>query len=151
MKKHKIIYDYDNMYLGNGTNISYEMTFEATIFCPMTFESYPLDSHNCYFMLGSYSHYEANVNVKLYFLNFNISNQVSLLDYSPQVYPLPKSMEKYIDREMMTYARAGCLIRLERNIIKYIVNHYIPSGLLVIVSWVSFNVQEKKKNFAIIN
>ena len=42
IKKHKFIYDFDGIFLGNDTEIDYEITFEVRIYCPMEFESYPL-------------------------------------------------------------------------------------------------------------
>ena len=42
------------------------------------------DSHYCYFKLGSFSYDASLVTFTLDQLGFDLSNQVSLLDYSPQ-------------------------------------------------------------------
>ena len=41
------------------------------------------------------------------------------------------------NEKIILYA-AGFEIRLKRNLQKYIMNFYIPSGLMVTVSWVRF-------------
>ena len=41
-------------------NILYSQATTITFYCPMDFKSFPLDSHNCVFKLGSYS-YNDNV------------------------------------------------------------------------------------------
>ena len=113
------------------------MVFESAIYCPMKFESYPLDKHECHFMLGSYSFDDRFMDFKLDSSDiFQIENQVSNLDYAPSVRSLPKS-KQFKSYGSLNYSITGCEIRLERNIKQYIVNYYIPSGLLVMVSWVN--------------
>ena len=60
----------------------------------MTFESYPIDSHICYFMLGSYSYDENVLNFTLNQLEFDVTNQVSLLDYFIKVRPLSRKYQR---------------------------------------------------------
>ena len=113
------------------------MVFESAIYCPMKFDSYPLDQHTCHFMLGSYSFDDRFMYFKMDNNSSDIQlNQVSNLDYTPSVRSLPKS-KQFKPYGSMNYSIAGCEIRLERNIKQYIVNYYIPSGLLVMVSWVN--------------
>ena len=62
-------------------------------------------------------------------------NMVSSLDYSVEITELIKS--KQIQEYGSTkYSVVGCGIRLDRNLRKYIMNYYVPSGLLVTASWV---------------
>ena len=80
------------------------------------------------------------MNFKLAVLDFDATRQVSLLDYTPSIYQLPDNLEKWNqtgDSSEIFYT-TGFEIRLERNIQKYIMNYYMPSGLMVTVSWVSF-------------
>ena len=148
--------------------VTYNVELEVDIYCPMTFESYPIDSHICYFMLGSYSYDENVLNFTLNQLEFDVTNQVSLLDYFIKVRPLSKKYQRLkhgygalqhkrtgsdgsssicsssigfdaswsrllLNPSLLT----GCEIILERHLKKYIINYYIPSGLLVMVSWVN--------------
>ena len=101
----------------------------------MRFESYPLDSHVCDFLISSWIYSEDVLNLTMNSLTFDAENQVSLLDYKPEVRDLAKSKQRkyYVD----TYWRiAGFEIVLHRNVHKYIANYYIPTGFLVLVSWV---------------
>ena len=101
----------------------------------MRFESYPLDSHVCDFLVSSWIYSEDVLNLTMSSLTFDAENQVSLLDYKPEVRYLAKSKQRkyYVD----TYWRiAGFEIVLHRNVHKYIANYYIPTGFLVLVSWV---------------
>ena len=74
--------------------VTYNVELEVDIYCPMTFESYPIDSHICYFMLGSYSYDENVLNFTLNQLEFDVTNQVSLLDYFIKVRPLSKKYQR---------------------------------------------------------
>ena len=117
----------------------YDVSFEAVIYCKMRFESYPLDSHVCDFLLSSWIYSEDVLNLTMNSLTFDAENQVSLLDYKPEVRDLAKSKQRkyYVD----TYWRiAGFEIVLRRNVHKYIANYYIPSGFLVVVSWVCLSI-----------
>ena len=55
----------------------------------------------------------------------------------PQVTRLPDNKKLWIEVGPLTWYSTGCEIRLDRNVKKYLINYYIPSGLLVIASWVS--------------
>ena len=41
----------ENLVLVNGTYVAYIRQIEVSIYCPMIFDNYPLDSHNCPFKL----------------------------------------------------------------------------------------------------
>ena len=97
-----------------------------------------LDSHICYFMLGSYNMdiNDLNISIASDGIDFDTAEQMSVLDYSFQVNHLPKSHKQLISWSAK-YARAGCEIKLKRRCARYIILWYVPSGLLVAVSWVS--------------
>ena len=69
-------------------------------------------------------------------LDFNISQQVSLLDYTPKINKLSDSRKFVTFDEFNYWARTGFEIQLVRNFNKYFINDYIPAGLMVTVSWV---------------
>ena len=115
----------------------YNGEYEVVIYCPMTFETYPLDSHICDFKLGSFSYDSSIINFTMGSLIFNVSKQVSLLDYSLQVIRLPDDKRKYGEHGSIFWVLVGFEIKLERYIKKYVINYYLPSGLLATVSWVS--------------
>ena len=103
----------------------------------MAFDTYPLDQHVCDFKLGSSKMDSSKINYTLSSLTFHKDEQVSLLDYTPEVHPLPDFKKLWTEYGNLTWYSTGCEIRLNRNVKKYIINYYIPSGLLVLVSWVS--------------
>ena len=104
----------------------------------MRFESYPLDSHVCDFLVSSWIYSEDVLNLTIQRLDFDAEHQVSLLDYKPEVRDLSTSKQrKFYD--IGYWSVAGFEIVLRRNIRKYIANYYIPSGFLVLVSWVIYH------------
>ena len=97
-----------------------------------------LDEQNCFFRIQDYNYPE---NVVSYFLVnedfvFNQSEQVSIMDYSIDVIP-GLSDKKQLANRKNQYSVVGFEIKLRRNLEKYLVNYYIPSALLVGMSWVS--------------
>ena len=123
----------------NVTFVVYETFLEVVFYCPMDFSTYPLDEQNCYFRIQDYNYPE---NVVSYFLVnedfvFNQSEQVSLMDYSIAVTP-GLSYKKQLANRKNQYSVIGFEIILRRNLEQYLINYYIPSALLVVMSWVSF-------------
>ena len=43
--------------------------------------------------------------------------------------------------DRMNFTNAGFDLRMTRYKMKYIINYYIPSGLFVVVSWVSVTIE----------
>ena len=63
------------------------------------------------------------------------------MDYSVDVYHLPDSRLKktfYENDSEMTHSQsfAGFEVHLKRKPNKYLQNYFVPSGLLVVISWV---------------
>ena len=71
-----------------------------------------------------------------------------MLDYLVEVNELPKSISQqcYI---IKCYSFGGFEIRLVRKTEKYVYNYFIPSGLLVVVSWVKTKKKYRKENHEI--
>ena len=82
----------------------------------------------------SNSHNISNVNLTMESLEIN--EGVNLLDYSYDV----ASVQRLFLRN---HSEIGVNIKFQRNSYKYIVNYYIPSGLLVSISWVKNNHYKK--------
>ena len=61
----------------------------------------------------------------------------SILDYDINIYPLLPQDRSYTALNM-NYSVAGFQLVLSRKASFYIVTYYLPSGLFVIVSWISF-------------
>ena len=67
-------------------------------------------------------------------LNYDEANEHSVLDFSIDVSSLKDDMLVYVSGN---YSLTGFELKLKRNSFKYLINYYLPSGLFVVVSWVS--------------
>ena len=75
-------------------------------------------------------------------ISFDAKNQIGVLDYNIGVVPLPKWKQIktfYPDDPERRHSQsfAGFEIHLARKSNKHIQNYFIPSGIMVIMSWVS--------------
>ena len=69
-------------------------------------------------------------------LEFDVMQQIARLDFTIWVKELPKHKEtiKHIGG---IYQRTGFEIKFKRKFNRYIDDYYLPSGILVVLSWVS--------------
>ena len=122
MNRNREIYLFPNNILSLWTDMVLEF------YCPMVFDNYPIDTHDCelYFRSNSYNATYVNLTME----GLEINEGVNLLDYSYDV----SSAQRLFLRN---HSEIGVNIKFQRNLYKYIVNYYIPSGLLVSISWVN--------------
>ena len=120
----------------NNTILYYVSEMEVTVYCKMNFHKYPLDSHTCGLWITSKD--PADIfKYTLDILDYHTDNQVRLLEYDFKVYG---DAVKISDGEgLKERYKVGFEISMDRKIQKYIVNHYVPSGLLVMISWVRYH------------
>ena len=71
-------------------------------------------------------------------LTYNDTLRNTILDYNVELEPLKSKDSVFVWQSIGNYSLTGYEMTLKRNSLKYIVNYYLPSGLFVIVSWVSF-------------
>ena len=90
----------------------------------------------CQLKVGSYSHGTKDMMFYTKLLRYDETNEHSILDFSIEILPL-KEKDELLVWHTYNYSLTGFEMRLKRNAFKYIVNYYLPSGLFVIVSWVS--------------
>ena len=122
--------------------LGYEFEVEIEMFCRMTFESYPMDEQICYFLIGSPNHLEYSgqlFSLSTYNpIKFDSSQQVALQGYRLEINHLNEVLS--LDSAYgYHYQRTGFEIKFQHNFWKYLMNYYIPSGILVTFSWVSEN------------
>ena len=124
---------YETVFLVNNTILYCVSEMEVTVYCKMNFHKYPLDSHTCGLWIISKD--PADIfKYTLDILDYHTVNQVRLLEYDFKVYG---DALKISDGEgLKERYKVGFVISMDRKIQKYIVNHYVPSGLLVMISWV---------------
>ena len=63
-----------------------------------------------------------------------------VLDYEIKINQLAESDRIFVGGALGNYSLAGFEMILHRHISHYIINYYLPSGLFVVVSWISFLV-----------
>ena len=63
-----------------------------------------------------------------------------VLDYDIAINNLRKEDQIFIGGSLGNYSLAGFEMILRRHVSHYIINYYLPSGLFVVVSWISFLV-----------
>ena len=72
---------------------------------------------------------------------YNVSMQFnSVLDYTVNIQNLPPHKKNYGGYYVGNFSVAGIEITLKRKMTHYIISWYLPSGIFVIVSWISFLV-----------
>ena len=72
----------------------------------------------------------------------------SILDYDINIYPLNPEDTSY-QALNMNYSVAGFQLVLSRKASFYVVTYYLPSGLFVVVSWISFLINPEVRNLAL--
>ena len=146
--------DFEKVLLLNESLIQYINVMEIVLYCPMKFDSYPLDSHICHFKLGSYGYNVDQVkfksgNINIQYRISGIFRQLTVLDYNVELSQLPKSQSGFLfETEFGPISRslAGFEIKLQRKTKKYIQYYYVPSGLLALISCVSTLISVLKFN-----
>lgn len=121
--------------LNTTGHLWYVTKISATLSCPMKLQKYPLDTQACPMMFESFGH---TMDV-MYFSWFNepveIDKAIQLPQFKLRDYVLYDCSQNY------TGGAFPCLeIRfiLRRDIGYFLIQIYVPSMLIVILSWVSF-------------
>ena len=63
-----------------------------------------------------------------------------VLDYEISIENLQEKDKIFVGGALGNYSLAGFEMKLVRHVSHYIINYYLPSGLFVVVSWISFLV-----------
>ena len=147
---------------GNG-DIHYGMRFTSTLACMMDLRRYPLDRQNCTVEVEPYGYTQADVimrwkNGRASVLDLDKVQlpQFTILDYdtisyrihlatgtsSPNGYHCRRNEAKWFVSfsfsPLGVYQRLSLSFSLQRNIGYFLFQTYLPSILIVMLSWVSF-------------
>ena len=93
----------------------------------------------CTFQVGSFNYAMDKLIFKDEFTPAKEDAVRSILDYDIEIYSLSPEDKQYSALNM-NYSVAGFKIVLARKMSFYVVTYYLPSGLFVVVSWISFLV-----------
>merc|ERR1712179_149012 len=148
LKTYKIINSLnriEGLWIVTDKNVLLSQATHITFFCPMRFNMFPFDTHSCKFQVGSYSYDSSKMLFKTMSFGYSTKDNNSIaLDYDIQIVPL-KPENSILDYGAFgNFSLAGFEMVLTRHVSSYIFSYYIPSGLCVIVSWISFLIPMKK-------
>ncbi|KAK0142782.1 Gamma-aminobutyric acid receptor subunit pi [Merluccius polli] len=124
----------------NGT-VLYALRITATIACNMDLTKYPMDRQVCTLQLESWGYNLQDV--VFYWTRGNDSvkglDTLRLAQYSVESYYTSVSEAVY---ETGNYPKLVLHFALRRNVLFFILETYVPSTLLVVLSWVSFWISQ---------
>ena len=128
------------LWIGADKAVLYSQATHITFICPMRFDKFPLDTQKCKFQVGSYSYDDT----KMVFVTQHAGYQAPktanniALDYAISITPLRPEDSLFLGGSLGNFSLAGFDMVLHRFVSTYIITYYLPSGLFVIVSWISF-------------
>ncbi|XP_063096709.1 gamma-aminobutyric acid receptor subunit beta-1 isoform X2 [Cavia porcellus] len=120
----------------DGT-VLYGLRITTTAACMMDLRRYPLDEQNCTLEIESYGY--TTDDIEFYWNGGEKAvtgvNKIELPQFSIVDY---KMVSKKVEFTTGAYPRLSLSFRLKRNIGYFILQTYMPSTLITILSWVSF-------------
>ncbi|XP_045459391.1 gamma-aminobutyric acid receptor subunit beta-like [Melitaea cinxia] len=121
--------------LGGDGSVTYGMRFTATLACMMDLHYYPLDSQNCTVEIESYGYTVSDV--VMYWKETPVRGveDAELPQFSILGHETNDRKEKLATG---VYQRLSLSFKLRRNIGYFVFQTYLPSILIVMLSWVSF-------------
>lgn len=126
------------LWIDSKKRIYYSQATSITFICPMLFDSFPLDTQRCKFQVGSYSYDMTRMVFDVSTLGYIKNSQSIILDYEIIIKNLKKNDRIFEAGALGNFSLAGFEMTLSRHVMSYIITYYLPSGLFVVVSWISF-------------
>ena len=88
--------------------------------------------------MGSYNYEDTEILFEDLYIA-EVSDVKSVLDYSVTIEELPENQKSYtVDKTGLNYSVAGFKMSLKRKVSHYIITWYLPCGMFVMASWISF-------------
>ncbi|XP_069812911.1 gamma-aminobutyric acid receptor subunit pi [Dendropsophus ebraccatus] len=124
----------------NGT-VLYAIRITTTVACNMDLTKYPMDRQTCKLQLESWGYNVKDLVYKWMRGNDSIHGMetLKLAQYTVEKYYTEVTTGK---DETGIYPRLTLCFVLKRNILYFILETYIPSSLLVVLSWISFWISQ---------
>jgi len=125
----------------NG-DVLYSIRVSLTLSCPMTLELFPLDRQICHLRVASYGWTASDVNY-----TWKIPDPVQFVKHiqMPGGFELYNHTNKRCDVRTTTglYSCLSVVMVFKRQLSYYVITIYIPTFLIVAVSWMSFFLDHK--------
>ena len=100
---------------------------------------FPFDAQKCIFQVGSYSYDDSRMAVYTAKAAFDGKTTNSFdLGYDIEINQLSMEDSLLDFGGLGNFSLAGFQICLKRHVSSYIVGYYMPSGIIVVLSWISF-------------
>lgn len=128
------------LWVNAKNEIMYSQASQITFICPMIFNYFPLDTQVCKFQVGSYSYNMEKMIFAVSKLGYAHTSRSIVLDYDIAIHKLRSDDRIFEGGSLGNFSLAGFEMILHRHVSHYIINYYLPSGLFVVVSWISFLV-----------
>ncbi|OXU29120.1 hypothetical protein TSAR_013873 [Trichomalopsis sarcophagae] len=137
--KHSFLHDVTErnklVRLAGDGSVTYGMRFTTTLACMMDLHYYPLDSQNCTVEIESYGYTVLDVVMSWKETPVRGVDEAKLPQFTIIGYETNDRKEKLATG---IYQRLSLSFKLQRNIGYFVFQTYLPSILIVMLSWVSF-------------
>ncbi|XP_033922922.1 gamma-aminobutyric acid receptor subunit pi isoform X3 [Melopsittacus undulatus] len=120
----------------NGT-ILYALRITTTVACNMDLSKYPMDTQTCRLQLESWG-YDENDIIFTWLRGNDSVHGIEKLRLSQYTVERYYTLVSKTQQETGSYPRLIFQFELRRNVLYFILETYVPSTLLVMLSWVSF-------------
>ncbi|XP_059083243.1 glutamate-gated chloride channel alpha-like [Tigriopus californicus] len=129
--------------IDTNKTIIYSHYAEVTFLCPMIFDLFPFDIHHCDFKVQSLEHTDASISFEYE------NNTTGILWKTQTILEHAVSFTVLEDHRRFTifkdlngiseqYSAIGVTVTMSRKYLPFLIDYFLPAGLFVLVSWVSF-------------
>ncbi|CAJ0952600.1 unnamed protein product, partial [Mesorhabditis belari] len=149
-KVHEVTAPNFNIFIDKDGTIAYSCRFTMSISCNLQLRNYPMDVQMCGIRILSYAHIQKQMDVKWFdegpiranpeirLPEFEITNITARYCNGAYRYAVTQNGYKY-DNFSCLFGK----IFLSRNMGYNLIQSYIPTGLIVVISWVSFWIDRR--------
>ncbi|XP_037034468.1 gamma-aminobutyric acid receptor subunit beta isoform X9 [Bradysia coprophila] len=118
-------------------SITRSMRLTITASCPMNLQYFPMDRQLCHIEIESFGYTMRDIR---YFWRDGLSSVGMSSEVELPQFRVLGHRQRATEINLTTgnYSRLACEIQFVRSMGYYLIQIYIPSGLIVIISWVSF-------------
>ncbi|GMT07837.1 hypothetical protein PENTCL1PPCAC_30011, partial [Pristionchus entomophagus] len=139
-----------NLFVARDGLISYSLRATCSISCSLDLVNYPMDKQHCFIRVISYAHTREQLRVRWFDEDpVRMNNEIGLPEFtieSIQPNYCDGTYRYAITEHSFRTGNFSCLmasIFLERALGYNMVQSYIPTGLIVMISWVSFFIDRR--------
>ncbi|XP_065577146.1 gamma-aminobutyric acid receptor subunit beta-like isoform X1 [Artemia franciscana] len=123
--------------IGKNGGIQRSIRLTVTASCPMNLQYFPMDRHLCALEIESFGFTTADIRYKWVDGPTAVGMDGNVILPQFQVVGYRKTSRE-VTLTTGNYSRLGCEIQFVRSMGYYLIQIYVPSSLIVIISWVSF-------------